>query len=116
MLPSLIPELLLRAKEITILASRSEALFLLFQAIFPAGREHWFPVLGSLREASTPLISWRQRRNLCDAILLVWGEDKRLALEIINALDEAKLKKKIEKMLLSPESQVPRPFFWTTPA
>ena len=113
-LPAVIPDLLLRAEDIEILASRSEALFLLFQAVFPGGREHWFPVLKSLREASIPLISWRQRRNLCDAILIVSGEDERLALEIINALDDAKLKKKLEKMSVSSESRVPRNFFWTT--
>jgi len=115
-LPSVIPELLRRAKDIEILGSRSEALFLLFQAVFPAGRENWLPVLQSLREASTPLISWRQRRNLCDAILIVWGEDERLALEIINGLDDAKVKKKIEKLLASSKPGVPRPFFWTTAA
>jgi hypothetical protein len=71
-------------------------------------------VLQSLREASTPLISWRQRRNLCDAILIVWGEDEGLALEIISALDDEKLKKKIEKLLATSEPGVPRAFFWTT--
>jgi hypothetical protein len=116
MLPSVIPELLLRAKDIEILASRSEALFLLFQAVFPAGRENWLAVLQSLREASTPLISWRQRRNLCDAILIVWGEDKPLALEILSALDDLKLKKKIEKLQVTSQLHVPRPFFWTTAA
>jgi hypothetical protein len=116
MLPSVIPELLLRAQDIEILASRSEALFLLFQAVFPSGRENWLAVFQSLREASTPLISWRQRRNLRDAILIVWGEDKPLAQEILNALDDVKLKKKVEKLLATSEPGVPRAFFWTTAA
>ena len=116
MLPSVIPELLLRAEQIEILASRSEALFLLFQAIFPAGRKHWQPVFASLRKASTPLISWRQRRNLSDAIMIVHGEDQELALEITNSLDDQKLKEKMERMLATAESRLPRPFFWTTDA
>ena len=115
-LPSVIPDLLLRAEDIEILASRSEALFLLFQAVFPAGRENWLPVLESLRKASSPLISWRQRRNLLDAILIVWGEDKKLALEIMSVVDDAKLKMKFEKMSVTSEAHVPRQFFWTSGA
>ena len=116
LLPSVIPALLRRAEDIEILSSRSEALFLLFQAVFPAGRVNWFPVLESLRGASTPLISWRQRRNLGDAILMVWGEDKSLAQEILRALEDVKLKKKVEKLLATSEPVVPRAFFWTTAA
>ena len=111
-LPSVVPDLLLRAEEIEILASRSEALFLLFQAVFPAGRKHWFPVLESLRKASMPLISWRQKRNLADAIMIVRGEDEPLALEIYNALDDEKLKKKLTKMWAVSERHLPRKFFW----
>jgi len=114
MLPSIIPALLLRAKDIEILASRSQALFLIFQAVFPAGPDNWLAVFQSLREASTPLKSWRQRRNLCDAILIVWAEDESLAQEVVIALDDVKLKKKIEKLLATSERRVPRPFFWTT--
>jgi hypothetical protein len=113
-LPSVLPELLVLAKEIDLLVSRSQALFLLFQAVFPAGRESWLPVLQSLREASTPLISWRQRGNLRDAVLIVWNEDEQLAAEIINGLDDPKLKKQIEKIIASSERRFPRPFFWTT--
>lgn len=114
LLPSVIRELLLRAKEIEILASRSEALFLLFQAVFPAGRKHWLAVFQSLREASTPLRSWRQRRNLCDAILIVRGGDQALAQKILSGLNDVKLKEKIEKLSATSEPRLPRAFFWTT--
>ena len=107
-------ELSLRARDIELLASRSEAIFTLFQAVFPAGRKYWSAVFQSLREASTPLRSWRQRRNLGDAILLVWGEDHALAQEVLSALDDEKLKRKIERLSASPEPQLPRAFFWTT--
>ena len=116
LLPSVIPELLLRAEEIELLVSRSEALFLLFQAVFPAGREHWLPVLDSLRQASTPLISWRQKRNLTDAIMIVRGEDEQLAFEIYDAVDDQKLKKKITRLWAIPEQRQPRKFFWSANA
>src|SRR6185369_2746252 len=116
LLPSVIPELLLRAEEIKLLVSRSEALFLLFQAVFPAGREHWLPVLDSLRQASTPLISWRQKRNLTDAIMIVRGEDEQLAFEIYDAIEDQKVKKKITKMWAIPERYLPRNFFWSADA
>jgi hypothetical protein len=98
------------------MGSRSEAIFLLFQAVFPAGRRCWFPVLQSLREASIPLINWRQRRNLCEAVLMVSNEDEQLALEITNGLADLKLKNKIEKQLATLKVHAPRPFFWTTAA
>jgi len=47
-------------------ASRSEALFLLLQAIFPAGRRWWEPVLNELIQSSEPVVHWRQGRNLRD--------------------------------------------------
>jgi len=116
LLPSVIPELLLRAEEIELMVSRSEAVFLLFQAVFPAGREHWLPVLDSLRQASTPLISWRQKRNLADAIMIVRSEDEQLAFEIYDAVDDQKLKRKITKMWAIPELHLPRKFFWPADA
>jgi hypothetical protein len=114
MLPSIVPNLLVRAEDITLFASRSEALFMIFQAIFPAGRQNWLPVLESLRRASTPLISWRQRRNLLDAVMIVRGEDEALALEIMNSVDDPKLKRKIERTWVTSDPDLPRPFFWTT--
>ena len=114
MLASVIPNLLLRAEDIKLFASRSEALFMIFQAVFPAGREYWRPVLESLRQASTPLINWRQRRNLLDAVMLVRGEDEELALEMMNSVADAKLKSKIERTWARSEPLLPRPFFWTT--
>jgi hypothetical protein len=113
-LPSIVPDLLHRAEDIEILASRSEALFLVFQAIFPAGSKHWRPVLDSLRRASASLISWRQRRNLLDAVMIVRGEDEKLALDITNSIDNQKLKGKIERIWAASEPRLPRRFFWTT--
>jgi hypothetical protein len=78
--------------------------------VFPASREHWLPVLDSLRQASRPLISWRQKRNLTDGIMIVRGEDEQLALEIYDAVDDEKLKKKITKLWAIHERHLPRNF------
>jgi len=114
MLASIVSDLLVRAQSIELFASRSEALFMIFAAIFPAGRKYWRPVLESLRKASTPLINWRQRRNLLYAVMIVRGEDEKLALEIMNSVSDPKLKKKIEREWTRSEPWPPRPFFWTT--
>lgn len=111
MLDSVIPELLNRAEQIELLASRSEALFLLFEAIYPAGREKWFDVLQALRKASTTLISWRQRRNLRDVVLIVWNDDAETSKEIISHLEEGKLKRQIESRIRNSELRLPRRFF-----
>ena len=113
---SIIPDLLNRAKEIELFASRSEALFLVFQAVFPAGRERWFDVLKGLINASTPLINWRQKRNLRDAILIVWNEDEELARDLITGIQDTRLKRQIERRITNSESRLPRPFFGQPPA
>jgi hypothetical protein len=113
MLPSIVSDLLVRAQSIELFASRSEALFMIFAAIFPAGRKYWRPVLESLRQASTPLINWRQRRNLLYAVMIVRGEDEVLALEIMNSVNDPKLKSKIQREWAKSEPWPPRPFFWT---
>ncbi len=106
------PELLNRAKEIELLASRSEALFLIFQAVFPAGREKWFDILDALIKASVPLINWRQKRNLRDIILIIGNEDEELARKLINGIEESKIRRQIEKRMANLEWRLPRPFFW----
>jgi hypothetical protein len=108
---SIIPELLNLSKDIELLSSRSEALFLLFQAVFPAGEEKSFDVLQALIKASVPLISWRQKRNLRDTIMIVWNTDKELAEEIIKEIQDSKLKRQIERRIANSERLLPRQFF-----
>jgi len=52
----------------------------------------------------------------CTSIQIEEDEDEHLALEITNDLDDLKLKKKIEKMLVTAKAHEPRPFFWTSAA
>lgn len=112
MLDGIVPELLNRAEQIELLASRSAALFLLFQAIFPMGRERWFDVLQALLKSSFPLINWRQRRNLRDVVMMLWKENAELAEQIISTLEDAKLKHQIRSRMMRSEELSPREFFW----
>jgi len=70
----------------------------------------------ALRQASTPLINWRQKRNLSFAIMIVRGDDEQLALEMYNALDDEKLKKQVTNMWSNPDPHSTRSFFWTVDA
>jgi hypothetical protein len=109
---SIITELKTQAGKIDLLASRSESLFLVFQAVFPAGREYWLDVLHALQESSEPMINWRQGRNLRDAVWMVWEEDEGLAKSIIDNLEPGRLKRQIESRIASERHRLPRPFFW----
>ena len=106
--------LLVLANEIASLASRSEALFLLFQATKPGMQTNWLPVLEELIKASFPTLHWRQNRNLSEAILIVAAEDNRLANDILHRLPEGRLKTQIEKRLNTqdPTNTRLRVFFW----
>jgi hypothetical protein len=106
--------LLAVANAIPSFASRSEALFLLFQATKPGMQTNWLPVLEELIKASFPTLHWRQSRNLSEAILIVAADDNRLANDILHRLPEDRLKTQIEKRLntLDPTNARPRKFFW----
>jgi hypothetical protein len=107
-----VPTLLRRAQDITLLASRSEALFLLFQAVRPCSYEKWHNIFESLVAASSPLLSWRQGRNLRDALLMVAGEHPRLVEEVLDKVADDKLNRHIRRRLEAREFRIPRPFFW----
>jgi hypothetical protein len=109
-----VTELLRHSLRIESPASRSEALFLLFEAVFPAGIQHWRPVLDELFRSSDPVVHWRQRRNLRDAMIIVAGEDPALAEELSQGLHDDKLSRQIGSRLREAERHGPRQFFWRT--
>ena len=111
-LSTLLPSLLGAARHIQPVASRSEAVFLLFQAIFPAGRQMWAPMLDALVEASTPVSHWRQARNLVDAALIVASEAPEFACTVVARVEEPKIRARIERALSTTKMRPPRPFFW----
>jgi hypothetical protein len=111
---TIVLSLLAVANEIASFASRSEALFLLFQATKPGMQANWLPVLEELIKASVPTLNWRQSRSLSAAILIVAADDNRLANDIVHRLPEGRLKTQIEKRLtkLDPTRNRLRWFFW----
>ena len=56
---------------ITLKVSRSEALFLLFQAVYDVKDSISDQIIEKLFDASFPMIHWRQRRNLRDTMSIL---------------------------------------------
>ncbi len=93
-------------------ASRSEALFLLFQGLLPGARGPWMRCLSKLRDASLPASHWRQQRNVCDAAVMVAPRDSRLAHEVLAQVGEVRRVRQARRWISSGLHQDPRPFFW----
>jgi hypothetical protein len=94
--------------------SRSEALFLLFQAAKPFAPDLWQPIFRALVEAAEPSLSWRQGRALRYAANMLICDDRRLVQEAVRQLSELKHLAALQALLDSDAPQlVPRPFFWT---
>lgn len=107
-----LPGPLALASRVEQLASRSEGLFLVYQAVFPAGRPWWLPVLNELAHASHPALHWRQARNLRDAVLMAARPDPGFARDFCPSVRNDRARRQIEAGLARSESQSPRPFFW----
>ena len=110
---SLLPVLLAEAGQIDNLASRSEALFLLFQAVFPMGQDVREMMFQSLLAAALPMRHWRQGRNLRYAVQMVAKHDMALARAICNSLSESKIREQLKRALERGDVLSPRPFFWS---
>jgi hypothetical protein len=106
-----LPGLLLVARCILPPSSRSEALFLIFQAVRLGPRELWIAVLNELLEASLPIEHWRQGRNLQDTVAMVLKEDIALARQILDRTEEGRTRRRIERILTMNCSSEPRAFF-----
>ena len=107
-----VPPLVALAEQIVNRASRSEALFLLFQAVRPADARMWLPVFDALVLACIPLDGWRQGRNLRDAILMVAEHDGALARRTCDCMPEGKWRRQTARALEAREYMRPREFFW----
>jgi len=104
--------LLVQSELVQPMASRSEGLFLVFQAIVAGEGSLWRTVLEVLIAASTPPRYWRQGRNIRDAVLIVAGRDAALASHTAARLEDAKLRGRLQRKLAAGVSAEPRTFFW----
>lgn len=66
------------ASSIENMGSRSEALFMVFQAAKPGPTDLWKLAFSALLKATEPALAWRQRRNIRDAVSMVAADDPQL--------------------------------------
>jgi hypothetical protein len=93
-------------------ASRCEALFLVYQAVFPAGRRYWLSVLSDLAGCADPTAHWRVGRAMRDAVLIAANEDLEFARDFAGRIGNDKVRAQIERGLDRLQFRPPRPFFW----
>jgi hypothetical protein len=113
--PSAAQKLLTRythaASTINNMGSRSEALFTIFQASKPFALYLWQPVFWALVDAAEPVLSWRQQRNLRDAVAMVGLDTRQLVEQTLEKLSNEKNLSIIRRYLAEPRFAEPRQFF-----
>lgn len=105
---SILYSLLELAKAIEPLSSRSEALFLLLQSVYPVGAQSRLLVVRAIAEASTPTVSWRQARNLRDTILMIWNDHPEVASDLLERVAGAKTRRQVLQKVERGEFYMPR--------
>ena len=94
------------------MGSRSEALFMLFQAAKPFAEAIWRPVFWALVEATEPALAWRQRRNLRLAAMMIASDGPALVQKALARLSDGKTISAIKRDVENRKRAEPRPFFW----
>ena len=94
------------------MGSRSEALFSIFQAAKPFDIGLWRPVLVALIEASEPALSWRQLRNLKNAVAMAAASNPEVARQSLEKLADPKNLSAVQRYLNEGITAEPRPYFW----
>ena len=100
------------ATQIENMGSRSESLFMLFQAAKPFAASLWKPVFCALVEATEPALAWRQGRNIRWAAAMVSRDNPELVLETLHRLSDERTITAINRDLQNRKYAEPRPFFW----
>jgi hypothetical protein len=100
-----------REAEVQPASSRSEALFLLFQACFDLDSATREALLQKLVAAHAEARHWRSRRNLIDAVMMLNARDPELAARIASSIDDVRVRRKAEESFRANARMRPRPFF-----
>jgi hypothetical protein len=100
------------ASEIELASSRAEALFLVWQAIFPLGVESRDKVLDHLLTICPPGNSWRAGRVFQEVAWMLAADDRATAQRVIAALPEGRWKRQAKRRVEAGEPMPARPFFW----
>jgi hypothetical protein len=101
-----------KAKTITPASSKSEALFLIFQASMHGTERLWETPFRDLIESCLPAEHWRQKRNARDAICIAASADYHFAKQAATDLSDEKLSASVLDLLSKSKKQTPRPFYW----
>jgi hypothetical protein len=109
----ILDDLLSRAPEAEPAASRAEALFLVWQAIFALGGDARTKVLDVLLTTCRPEDSWRVGRVFQDTAWMLATIDQGAAQRVLAAMPEGRWKRQARRRVAGSETLKPRPFFWT---
>jgi hypothetical protein len=109
---STLDRLLLLAPEVEPLASRAEALFLIWQAIFPLDADARDRVLNVLLSSCRMEDSWRVGRVLQDVAVMLPKDESGAVERILAAMPEGRWKRQARRRVARSERMGPRPFFW----
>ena len=91
---------------------RLDALFLLWQAVFPLGASGRRDVQDALVTACRDARSWRAGRTLRDVALMLAADDPAEAARVVGVLPERRHRRQVARRLAAGERHSPRPFFW----
>ena len=108
----LLPSLLTRAASIANPVSRIDALFLLWQAVFPLGIKIHRQVLDPLVEACREADSWKGPDRLCQVTLMLALTSPLEAEQIVTSMPDGRHKRQVTRRIAAGQYQSPRKFFW----
>jgi len=108
----LLPRLLTRAADIANPVSRLDALFLLWQAVFPLGIEFHRQVLNLLVEACQEADRWKSPDTLVQVILMLALNSPLEAEQLVVSMPDGRHKRQVKRRIAAGQYQSPRTFFW----
>jgi hypothetical protein len=103
--------LLVHEAEVQPASSRSEALFLLFQACFDLDAATREDFARRLTAAHAEAQHWRSRRNLIHGLAMLNGRDAELARHIATTVVDERVRRRMDEIFRTNERMRPRPFF-----
>ncbi len=108
----LLPKLLTRAADIANPVSRLDALFLLWQAVFPGGITVHQQVLEPLVEACQQADSWKSSDTLRQVALILASDALPEAQQLVSFMPDGRRKRQVQREIAAGQYQYPRTFFW----
>ena len=108
----LLPRFIKCAVSITNPVTRLDALFLLWQAVFPLGSELSDWVLEPLVTACRTADSWKGIDTLCQIVLILTLNFPKEAEQLVICMPNGRHKRQAMRLLIAEQHKFPRTFFW----